>query len=222
MNTSENSTPINQIRLSNLALSQVTRNKIDRIILEHRQKEKLAKFGLKPKRNILLYGPDGTGKKTTAIAIANQLDMPLIENKNDIRPGVVYLVDAHSLSSIEHAIGYLNPNSIVIIVSSHISNMSDYAISLFDEIIEYNLPDDAQIEFLIKNCLHQFELVDFQWESIIKEARGFLTHKDIFRACSEAAKTCVLNNDKYITELSIIAQMDNIKKMATISMGQFT
>jgi len=51
--------------------------KIDRIILEFVQRDKLRKNNLENRRKILLSGPPGTGKTLTASIIANELNLPL-------------------------------------------------------------------------------------------------------------------------------------------------
>lgn len=51
--------------------------KIERIILEFVQRDKLRKHDLENRRKILLSGPPGTGKTLTASIIANELNLPL-------------------------------------------------------------------------------------------------------------------------------------------------
>lgn len=51
--------------------------KIERIILEFVQRDKLRKHGLENRRKIILSGPPGTGKTLTASIVANELNLPL-------------------------------------------------------------------------------------------------------------------------------------------------
>ena len=64
-------------RLNNLVVSAEVKEKLERIINEYRNRNKLAKFGLCNRRRILLEGNPGTGKTFTASVIAGELGLPL-------------------------------------------------------------------------------------------------------------------------------------------------
>lgn len=64
-------------RLGILVLSGDVRGRIERILREYRQKDKLEKHGLSHRRKILLAGPPGTGKTLTAAVVAGELGLPL-------------------------------------------------------------------------------------------------------------------------------------------------
>jgi SpoVK/Ycf46/Vps4 family AAA+-type ATPase len=63
--------------LAALVIPDEFRERIRRIVHEHRQQEKLKKHGLSNRRKILLSGPPGTGKTLTARVLAHELRMPL-------------------------------------------------------------------------------------------------------------------------------------------------
>lgn len=64
-------------KLSELVVSDITLNKIKRIISEFNNQEKLKSHGLTNNRRILLEGSPGTGKTMTASILANELKLPL-------------------------------------------------------------------------------------------------------------------------------------------------
>ncbi|MBQ9162774.1 MAG: ATP-binding protein [Clostridia bacterium] len=64
-------------KLSDLVVSEDTLERIQRILSEYRNKNKLQKYGLSNRRKILIEGNPGTGKTFTASVIASELGLPL-------------------------------------------------------------------------------------------------------------------------------------------------
>ncbi|MGQ4367410.1 AAA family ATPase [Streptomyces violaceoruber] len=64
-----------------LVLTAETRSLCQEIVREHRNKGRLASYGLRPRRRLLLAGPSGTGKTRTAEALAHALGMPIVKVK---------------------------------------------------------------------------------------------------------------------------------------------
>jgi SpoVK/Ycf46/Vps4 family AAA+-type ATPase len=58
-------------------LAPEPRAQIERVVSEHSQRLKLAKYGYLPKSKLLFWGPPGCGKTLTAHLIASQLGLPL-------------------------------------------------------------------------------------------------------------------------------------------------
>lgn len=65
------------VPMAALVLPDDHRQRIQRIVDEHRQREKLRGHGLTHRRKILLEGPPGTGKTLTARVLAHELRLPL-------------------------------------------------------------------------------------------------------------------------------------------------
>jgi len=65
------------VHINELVLSEETRSRLDQVILEQRQKDRLAKFDLHPRRKLLLTGAPGSGKTMSACVLATELKLPL-------------------------------------------------------------------------------------------------------------------------------------------------
>lgn len=63
--------------LSELIAPEGIRSRIQRILLEYRNRQKLSSHGLNSRRKILLEGEPGTGKSLTAAILASELHIPL-------------------------------------------------------------------------------------------------------------------------------------------------
>lgn len=69
--------------LQHLIVEDATRSRIERIITEYRERNRLRRNGLVNRSKVLLAGPSGTGKTMTANVIASETDLPLFVIRMD-------------------------------------------------------------------------------------------------------------------------------------------
>ncbi len=70
-------------RLGDLVLSTNLAERLRHVLLEQHQRDTLARHGLRPARRLLLIGPPGTGKTSTARVLAAELGLPLFAIRLD-------------------------------------------------------------------------------------------------------------------------------------------
>jgi SpoVK/Ycf46/Vps4 family AAA+-type ATPase len=71
------------VRLSDMTLAPATREQLERVLNEQRQRDLLESHGFAPLRRLLLTGPAGTGKSMTTSALATELSLPLVTIRID-------------------------------------------------------------------------------------------------------------------------------------------
>lgn len=71
------SVPPDLATLEDMVVSDEIRARLDRVVLEYKQRDVLSVHGLHPTRKLLFAGPPGTGKTMSAGAIAKALELPM-------------------------------------------------------------------------------------------------------------------------------------------------
>jgi len=90
-------------------------------------------------------------------------------------------------------------NSVILAATNHPELLDHALYRRFDDVIEYTLPSQFEIEKLLKNKLAGYTTKDFKWENI-KELGCNLSYAEISRAGEEAIKDVIINNRKILLE----------------------
>lgn len=69
--------------LNQMVISEEVARKLQRVLLEQRNHDRLVSHGLAPRRKLLLVGPPGTGKTLSAAVLATELRLPLFTARFD-------------------------------------------------------------------------------------------------------------------------------------------
>jgi SpoVK/Ycf46/Vps4 family AAA+-type ATPase len=64
-------------KFSEMVMDDWLRGRLERVVMEQKQRDKLESHGLSPRRKLLLVGAPGTGKTMAATALAGHLHLPL-------------------------------------------------------------------------------------------------------------------------------------------------
>jgi len=71
------------VRLADMTPGAETRRRLDRVLHEQRQRNRIEAHGFAPIHRLLLVGPPGTGKSMTVSALATELSLPLFTIRLD-------------------------------------------------------------------------------------------------------------------------------------------
>lgn len=103
-------------------------------------------------------------------------------------------------------------NSIVIAATNHVESLDKALFRRFDDIIEFDLPSEDEIKRLIQNKFLLFKFKIHKWSAIYDSAKG-LSYAEIVKACDDAAKQAVLNNNKIVDESFLLQSLNSKTKL---------
>jgi SpoVK/Ycf46/Vps4 family AAA+-type ATPase len=234
-----------QQHLHQLVVSHTVHQKIERVLKEQRQHERLASHGLSPRRKLLLVGPPGTGKTLTASVLATELRLPLFvarfdslitkfmgESASKLRlvfdalkaTRGVYLFDEfdslglqrggqHDVAEMRRTLNMFlqlieqdSSDSLIVAATNHGKALDIALFRRFDDVVKYTLPDEPQIELLLKNALALLASPTLRYWELVEHARG-LSHSDIVRACNDAMKDAVLTHEEHVSAAQVIEHL---------------
>lgn len=98
-------------------------------------------------------------------------------------------------------------DSLIVAASNHGASLDVALFRRFDDVIRYGPPDEVQIELLLKNSLAILAPATLDYRRLARHGSG-LSHSDIVRACGDAMKDAVLEQQDHVSEASVIKHMD--------------
>lgn len=235
-----------QEHLQQMVLSGAVEQKLQRVLREQRNIERLKSHGLSPRRKLLLIGPPGTGKTMTAAVIAGELRLPLFtarfdslitkfmgESSAKLRlvfdalkstRGVYFFDEFDSLGlqrGSQHDVAEMRrtlnmflqlieqdtSDSLLIAATNHSKDLDKALFRRFDDIIQYESPDEAQVELLLRNRLALFAPADLDYETLAKHGQGE-SHADIVRACLDGVKDAIMDGRDQVSFDEVLRHLE--------------
>ena len=101
-------------------------------------------------------------------------------------------------------------DSLIIAATNHIGILDRALFRRFDDVIEYELPDQKRIIEALKTKLGLFRTYKIHWAKIAKLAEG-LSFADITRASEEAIKDAIIHDRTHVTHQEIALAIKECK-----------
>jgi AAA+ superfamily predicted ATPase len=99
----------------------------------------------------------------------------------------------------------------VIIAATNHPDVLDYALfRRFDDMVQYDLPNQEQTVAVLKARLAGFHAKRFVWSKIAEHATG-LSHAEISRAADEAIKDSIIHDRDTVAEADLVRMLEERK-----------
>jgi len=107
-----------------------------------------------------------------------------------------------------------NSDSLVIAATNHVGILDRALFRRFDDVIEYDLPDETRIIETLKAKLGAFRTQRIHWGKVAAMARG-LNFADITRACEDAIKDAIIHERTFVTHAEVVHAIEERKLAVT-------
>ncbi len=102
-------------------------------------------------------------------------------------------------------------DSLILAATNYVGMLDDALFRRFDDVIRYSRPSKEEAESLIRNRLHAFLPSRVGWKSVQTATDG-LSHAEIARACDDAAKQCVIEDQAKTTTPQLVGFLNERQK----------
>lgn len=110
-------------------------------------------------------------------------------------------------------------HSLIVAATNHPEILDHALFRRFDDILRYDLPDEARITELLKSRLSSHSRKGTSWKRLSGQAQG-LSYAEIVRACDEAMKESVIDQKEYINEADIRRALEERAHARVLFSGQ--
>jgi len=106
------------------------------------------------------------------------------------------------LNSFLQLIEQDDSDSLLVAATNHVDLLDHALFRRFDDVIEYHLPTADEAIILLKAKLATVKLGRIHWTELGQETEG-LSHGDLTRACEEATKEMLIQDDNRLTHTTL-------------------
>lgn len=104
-------------------------------------------------------------------------------------------------------------HSLIVAATNHSEILDSALFRRFDDVLHYELPNQVQIQALLKARLARFAMKRIRWQRLADFAIG-LSYAEITRASDEVLKHSLINEAPKIGESEILTMLDERKQIA--------
>ncbi|KVT50662.1 AAA family ATPase [Burkholderia ubonensis] len=98
-------------------------------------------------------------------------------------------------------------DSLLIAATNHGKDLDVALFRRFDDVIQYDAPDEQQIESLLKNSLGTFVTPKIDFPRLAQIGHGE-SHADIVKACLDALKDAIMEGERVVTHESVARHLE--------------
>lgn len=118
------------------------------------------------------------------------------------------------LNSFLQLIEQDNSHSLIIGATNHPDILDDALFRRFDDLLHYELPDDAHIASVLKSRLSQLAVKNTSWKRLASKALG-LSYAELTRAADEVLKTALIERTEKVFEKDIAQALEERRRLSS-------
>lgn len=146
----------------------------------------------------------------TAVCLFDEFSATGTMQMGDYGPDVTEA--RRALGTFLSFLGEIQPDSLIVTLTSQPPPLNDALLRRFDLIIRYSLPDPAQAVDVLRRRLATVSTSAICWDEVGDHVKG-LSQAGLVRAAESAAKRAILANDGPLSTAALVASLDEHRKI---------